>query len=102
MDEVDVLAGGEVSYDEHIAPLRAAAPASMRCVLVSATLPQHTLDELQELFSGLGGAFGPGLHRTATGLVEELIDCSGGEDVSLESGTQRKLEALAKALERIK
>jgi hypothetical protein len=61
------IAGGEVDYTEHIAPLRAAAPASMRCVLVSATLPQHTFDELQELFMGLGAAFGPGLHRTAQG-----------------------------------
>jgi hypothetical protein len=64
-------AGGEVDYTDHIAPLRAAAPPSMRCVLVSATLPQHTFDELQELFMGLGTAFGPGLHRTAQG--EELM-----------------------------
>lgn len=56
-----------MDYTEHIAPLRAAAPASMRCVLVSATLPQHTFDELQDLFMGLGAAFGPGLHRTAQG-----------------------------------
>lgn len=56
-----------MDYTEHIAPLRAAAPSSMRCVLVSATLPQHTFDELQELFMGLGAAFGPGLHRTAQG-----------------------------------
>lgn len=56
-----------MSYAEHIAPLRAAGGADMRCVLVSATLPQHTFDELQELFVGLGAAFGPGLHRTATG-----------------------------------
>jgi hypothetical protein len=62
-----VLAGGEVSYAEHIAPLRAAGSDALRCVLVSATLPQHTFDELQELFMGLGAAFGPGLHRTATG-----------------------------------
>jgi len=60
-------AGGEVDYSEHIAPLRAASPPSMRCVLVSATLPQHTFDELQDLFMGLGAAFGPGLHRTAQG-----------------------------------
>ena len=60
-------AGGEVDYNEHIAPLRAAAPPSMKCVLVSATLPQHTFDEVQELFVGLGAAFGPGLHRTAAG-----------------------------------
>jgi len=54
-------AGAEVSYGEHIAPLRAAAGPGMRCVLVSATLPQHTFDELQDLFVDLGAAFGPGL-----------------------------------------
>ena len=34
----------------------------------------------------------------ASGLHEVLIDCSGGEEVSLETGTLRKLEALDKAL----
>jgi hypothetical protein len=68
-----LLPGGEVSYAEHIAPLRAAARPELRCVLVSATLPQHTFDELQELFMGLGAAFGPGLHRTATGAAAALI-----------------------------
>lgn len=62
---------------EHVAPLRAAAPPSMRCVLVSATLPQHTFDELQELFMGLGAAFGPGLHRTAQGGCGCLGPCEG-------------------------
>ncbi|KAF6257544.1 P-loop containing nucleoside triphosphate hydrolase protein [Scenedesmus sp. NREL 46B-D3] len=102
MDEVDVLAGGEVSYAEHIAPLHAAGSADLRCVLVSATLPQHTFDELQEMFMGLGAAFGPGLHRTATGCIEELVDCSGGDEISLESGTQRKLEAMVDALDRVR
>lgn len=34
------------------------------------------------------------------GVVEELIDCSGGDDISLETGTARKLEALMTALDR--
>jgi len=34
------------------------------------------------------------------GVVEELIDCSGGEEISLETGTERKLEALMAALDR--
>jgi hypothetical protein len=63
-----------VSYAEHIAPLRAAGSPDLRCVLVSATLPQHTFDELQELFMGLGAAFGPGLHRTATGAGFATIE----------------------------
>ena len=32
------------------------------------------------------------------GLVEELVDCSGGDEITLESGTQRKLSALSKVL----
>jgi hypothetical protein len=35
----------------------------------------------------------------STGLTEELVDCSGGEEVSLEAGTKRKLEALGKVSE---
>lgn len=34
------------------------------------------------------------------GVVEELIDCSGGDEISLETGTARKLEALMAALNR--
>ncbi len=35
---------------------------------------------------------------THTGLVEELVDCSGGDDISLDSGTQRKIEGLMRVL----
>lgn len=31
-----------------------------------------------------------------SGLEEELIDCSGGDVISLEAGIERKLEALMK------
>lgn len=37
---------------------------------------------------------------SAAGVVEELIDCSGGDEISLETGTARKLEALMTALDR--
>lgn len=43
----------------------------------------------------------PGVVFPCPGLTEELVDCSGGE-VSLEAGTQRKLEALDQALARHK
>lgn len=33
-----------------------------------------------------------------SGLVEELVDCSGGDEVSLESGVARKLQALHASL----
>jgi hypothetical protein len=77
-----------------VEPLLTAAPRSTRFVLVTATIPQHVTDKLLQTFPGMQAAFGPGLHRTAPGLLEELVDCSGGEEVSLESGTARKLEAL--------
>lgn len=32
------------------------------------------------------------------GLTEELLDCSGGAEISLESGTARKLDALGRSL----
>ena len=48
-------------------PLKAAAPASLRFVLVTATLPQHTLAQLRLDFPNLALASGPGLHRTAVG-----------------------------------
>jgi hypothetical protein len=79
-----------------VEPLVTAAPASTRFVLVTATIPQHVTDQLLTTFPGMQAAFGPGLHRTSAGLLEELVDCSGGEEVSLESGTRRKLEALDK------
>ncbi|GBF95962.1 DEAD-box ATP-dependent RNA helicase [Raphidocelis subcapitata] len=100
LDEIDVLAGGEETYREQVEPLQAAAPMTTRFVLVSATLPAHTFQSLREAFPGVTPAFGPGLHRVAAGVTEELVDCSGGDEISLETGVQRKLEALTDALER--
>ena len=34
----------------------------------------------------------------ATGLIEQLVDCSGGTEISEESGVERKLDALHRAL----
>ena len=81
-------------------PLKEAAPKGLRFVLVTATLPAHTLDQFKNLFDEIAIAMGPGLHRTAVGLEEELIDCSGGDEISLEAGTARKLEAMTQALDR--
>jgi superfamily II DNA/RNA helicase len=73
-----------------------------RFVLVSATIPAGALASLRDLFPGLVGAFGPGLHCTSPGLREELVDCSGGSgEFSLESGNARKLSALRRALRRV-
>lgn len=44
-------------------------------------------------------ALGPGLHRTAPGITEQLVDCSGGGEVSEESGFRRKAAALLAVLQ---
>lgn len=95
LDEVDVLLGDQAAFREQVEPLRSAGPPGLRFVLATATLPQHMLAQLEADFPQIALAMGPGLHRTAAGLEEELVDCSGGDDISLESGNQRKLDALS-------
>ncbi len=60
-------AGDAAAFEAQIAPLREAAPPSLRFLLVTATLPQHTADSLRGAFKDLALASGPGLHRTAAG-----------------------------------
>lgn len=52
-----------------------------------------------QAFPGLVAALGPGLHRTAPGITEQLVDCSGGDEVSEESGFRRKAAALFAVLQ---
>lgn len=51
------------------------------------------------------GTFRPGAERTASalpaGITEQLVDCSGGSDMTHEGGTRRKLSALATVLQRL-
>ena len=42
---------------------------------------------------------GPGLHRPAAGLLERLVDCSGGDVVDDQSGFFRKYRALEQLLD---
>ena len=87
-------------FEDHVTPLvEAATKRSARCVLVSATLPSDVYASLELRFPGLVAVVGPGLHRTAPGVVERIVDCSGGDDISIESGNQRKCAALFAALQ---
>ena len=57
------------------------------------------LPALPQEFPGLVAALGPGLHRTAPGITEQLVDCSGGDEVTEESGFLRKAAALFAVLQ---
>lgn len=98
-DEVDILLGGTFSFAEQVQPLREAAGPNTRFVLVTATLPSDVYVELEAFFPGLAAAMGPGLHRTPSGVKEQIIDCSGGDEVSEETGVQRKSAALFASLQ---
>ena len=39
-----------------------------------------------------------GLHRTAPGVLEQLVDCSGGDIIDEDSGFERKAAALERIL----
>ncbi len=39
-----------------------------------------------------------GLHRTAPGVTEQLVDCSGGDVKDEETGFARKAEALTRVM----
>jgi ATP-dependent RNA helicase DDX18/HAS1 len=98
-DEVDVLLGGASMFAEQVAPLKQACPPSTRWILVTATLPNDVYMQLEPLFPGLVSALGPGLHRTAPGVTEQIVDCSGGDEITEESGMRRKAAALFASLQ---
>jgi ATP-dependent RNA helicase DDX18/HAS1 len=62
--------GDTAAFQAQIQPLRDAAPPSLRFVLVTATLPTHTAEELKQVFKDITLCSGPGLHRTAPGNAE--------------------------------
>ena len=98
-DEVDVLLGGASMFAEQVAPLKDAAPRSTKWILVTATLPSEVYMQLEPLFPGMVAALGPGLHRTAPGVTEQIVDCSGGAEITEETGVRRKSAALFASLQ---
>eukprot|EP01025_Chloroclados_australasicus_P008080 TRINITY_DN1278_c0_g1_i8.p1 TRINITY_DN1278_c0_g1~~TRINITY_DN1278_c0_g1_i8.p1 ORF type:complete len:260 (+),score=16.06 TRINITY_DN1278_c0_g1_i8:420-1199(+) len=95
LDEVDVLWRDEEDFRQKILQFKEKVQKDVtRFIFVTATIPQDVWYDLQEEFPKLKPAFGPRLHLLTPGAQEILIDCSGGEQISLEAGTNRKLDAL--------
>ena len=100
LDECDVLLGDSFEFAEQVAPIRNAVPPSAQFVLVTATIPDDVLKQLKDFFDAdIRVVQGPGLHRPSAGMLERLIDCSGGEVFDDQSGFYRKFKALMDLLE---
>ena len=100
LDECDVLLGDSFEFAEQVAPIRNAVPPSAQFVLVTATIPDDVLKQLKDFFNAdIRVVQGPGLHRPSAGMLERLIDCSGGEVFDDQSGFYRKFKALMDLLE---
>ena len=98
-DEADVLFGPASSFAEQVVPIKENCAESTTFVLVTATLPSDIYSDIEFMFPGIVSALGPGLHRTAPGCVEQIIDCSGGDEISEESGIIRKSAAMLASLQ---
>jgi len=100
LDECDVLLGESFEFAEQVAPIRNAVKPGTQFVLVTATIPDEVLRQLKRFFeSDIRVVQGPGLHRPSAGMLERLIDCSGGDVFDEESGFYRKFKALLDLLE---
>ena len=117
LDEVDLLLGinlplrfafanrgvnflGEFSdFRESLMQALAFVLDTTQFFLATATIPEHTYRLLQETFHEMTFVVGPGLHCTAPGVMEQLVDCSGGDVVNEETGQARKLEALSSLID---
>jgi len=100
LDECDVLLGENFEFAEQVAPIRNATKPGTQFVLVTATIPDDVLRQLKDFFeSDIRVVQGPGLHRPAAGMIERLIDCSGGDVFDDQSGFYRKFKALIDLLD---
>ena len=100
LDECDVLLGESFEFAEQVAPIRNAVKPNTQFVLVTATIPDEVLKQLKKFFErDIRVVQGPGLHRPSAGMLERLIDCSGGDVFDDQSGFYRKFKALLDLLE---
>ena len=101
LDEADVLLGDVSQFRETVLPLRGACGEGTRFLFATATIPERCLEDLTADFPGLTPAVGRGLHRPAPGALVVVVDCSGGDEYTPQSGFARKAEALLEAVRQV-
>lgn len=98
LDEADVLYGDDdfaAAWDE----LRGALPPRAAVAFVTATLTPAAQQAIEAQFPLVERRRGRGLHRTAQGVAEKLIDCSaGGSGSGGPDGFELKMGALLSEL----
>ena len=77
LDEADLLFEDE-DFASTWRVLRALLPARVSTALVTATLPEWMVNQVQQELPLLRVIRGPTLHRTGAGVREKVIDCSTG------------------------
>eukprot|EP00250_Pteridium_aquilinum_P013272 c21243_g2_i2 orf=109-2280(+) len=98
LDEVDVLFD-DPEFSETLERIESLAPVKTQYIHVTATLPVDVCDNILEKHPTSLPLMGPGLHCTATGLQEVLVDCSGQGEKTPETAYENKKKALLQLVE---
>ena len=103
LDEVDVLFLDETFDLKSLGDNR--IPSSTQFLFVSATIPTAVAQQINTEFPKLKKLYGPGLHKVAPQIEENLIDCSSTADDKDEvknedTAFERKKEILLQVLDR--
>eukprot|EP00249_Psilotum_nudum_P023340 c28836_g1_i1 orf=1281-3389(+) len=93
LDEVDILFDNEDFLDA-VKKIEEFVSLRVQHIHVSATLPVEVHNNLLESHPESVPLVGPGLHCTAAGLQEVLVDCSGDGDKTPETAFENKKTAL--------
>lgn len=98
LDEVDVLFD-DPEFSETLERIENLAPLKTQYIHVTATLPVDVCDNILEKHPTSVPLMGPGLHCTAVGLQEVLVDCSGEGEKTPETAYANKKKALLQLVE---
>ncbi|KAH7293975.1 hypothetical protein KP509_28G050700 [Ceratopteris richardii] len=98
LDEVDVLFD-DPEFAETLERIEKMVALKTQYIHVTATLPVDVCDNILEKHPNSVPLMGPGLHCTAAGLQEILVDCSGEGEKNPETAYENKKEALRQLIE---